>query len=346
MSGVYLITGGAGFIGSHLTDRLAARGDRVLVLDDLSSGVPDNLQRALDGAGVRLVRGSVLDAELVERCMGEVDVCVHFAAALGVKRIVDRPLEALLANVRGADVVMAAANEAGCRLMFASSSEVYGKRSGDALTELADCTIGAPSYARWSYAIAKQFGEALANAYRQDAKAAITTVRLFNIVGPRQSSAYGMVLPQFVAQALADEPITIYGDGSQSRCFTSVHDTIDALELLLTSNEAVGGTFNVGASVSIRIDNLARQVIARTGSRSTIEYIPYADAYGLGYQELGNRVPDTSALRELTGWVAQRTIEETIDEVIASQLRALLSEPSSAQSPPVETEPATVSAGV
>jgi len=238
---VYLITGGAGFIGSHLTDRLAARGDRIVVLDDLSCGVPDISNARSTWVTYVSFGAVVLDAELVQRCISEVDVCVHFAAALGVKRIVDRPLESLLANVRGADVVMAAANEAGCRLMFASSSEVYGKRSGDALTELADCTIGAPSYARWSYAIAKQFGEALANAYRQDAEAAITTVRLFNIVGPRQSSAYGMVLPQFVAQALADRPITIYGDGSQSRCFTSVHDAIDALELLLTSDEAVAG---------------------------------------------------------------------------------------------------------
>ncbi len=318
----YLITGGAGFIGSHLADRLLASGDRVIVLDDLSGGSRSNLDRAaIQDDRVRFVEGSVLDAELVDRCTDEADVCVHMAAALGVKRIVERPLETLLANVRGTDIVMEAAHRHRRRLLFASSSEVYGKRTATGLGEGADCTIGAPNRSRWSYAIAKQFGESLANAYRQDAGADILSVRFFNIVGPRQSAAYGMVLPRFVAQALAGEDLTIYGDGSQSRCFTSVHDAVSAVEALLRSGGAGGTTYNVGVSDPIRVDELARRVIERVGSRSSIVYIPYAQAYGSGYEELGHRVPDTSALRARTGWQPSRTVDQTIDEVIACQAR-------------------------
>jgi nucleoside-diphosphate-sugar epimerase len=319
----YLITGGAGFIGSHVADRLVERGDRVLVLDDLSGGSVGNLAHAASqGDRVRLLEGSVLDAELVGRCMREADVCLHLAAALGVKRIVDQPLETLLANVRGTDIVMAAANRLGRRLLFASSSEVYGKRTAEGLREDADCTIGAPARSRWSYAIGKQFGESLAHAYTQDAGADIITVRLFNVVGPRQSRAYGMVLPRFVAQAIAGKPLTIYGDGTQSRCFTSVHDVVNAVEGLLGSNSAGGATYNVGASKSIRIDELACRVIDRAGSPSCIVQIPYAQAYGAGYEELGSRVPDTSALRGCTGWEPLRGIEQMIDEVIESQRAA------------------------
>ncbi len=345
MPAKYLITGGAGFIGSHLADRLAGRGHQVTVLDDLSSGSARNLEGAVAGGRVHLVDGSVLDSELVKRCVHDVDACVHLAAALGVQRIVDRPLEPLLANVRGADIVMAESNAAGCRVLFASSSEVYGKQSGEALAEQADCTIGAPSYSRWSYAIAKQFGEALANAYRQDASAAIATIRFFNIVGARQSAAYGMVLPRFVEQALADEPVTIYGDGRQSRCFTSVHDAVDAIEALLgVTGSAGNGTFNVGASAAVCVEDLARLVISRAASQSTIVHVPYSEAYGAGYQELGNRVPDTRALRELVGWKPRRTIEQIVDEVIASQLRVMLDASSPARSRPGRSRAARVPA--
>ena len=317
------MTGGAGFIGSHVADRLVAGGDRVIVLDDLSGGSRRNLDRSAVAAGrVRFVEGSVLDAELVDRCMGEADACVHLAAALGVKRIVDHPLETLLANVRGTDIVMEAAHRRRRRLVFASSSEVYGKRAGEGLTEDADCTVGAPNRSRWSYAIAKQFGESLANAYRQDANADIVTVRFFNVVGSRQSKAYGMVLPRFVAQALAGQQLTIYGDGSQSRCFTSVHDAVSAVEGLLHCEGPGGATYNVGVSEPVRVDELARRVIERVGSRSSIVHIPYAEAYGSGYEELGRRVPDTSALRARIGWEPLITVDEMIDEVVAFQTRS------------------------
>ncbi len=316
-----LVTGGAGFIGSHLADRLVARGDRVVALDDLSGGSTANLAGALRGGRAELVEGSVLDRGLLERCMSEADVCVHLAAALGVKRIVDRPLSTLLGNVRGADLVIETAHGYRVPLLFASSSEVYGKQAGEDLREDADCTIGAPSRSRWSYAIAKQFGESLVNAYVQDTGAEMSIVRFFNVVGARQNSSYGMVLTRFVDQALAGEPLTVYGDGSQSRCFTSVHDVTRALDGLLRASGPAGAVYNVGASTSVRVDDLARRVIARTASPSRISYMPYAQAYGPGYEELGRRIPDTSALRALTGWTPARSLDEVIDEVVAARRR-------------------------
>ncbi|MGH2839619.1 MAG: NAD-dependent epimerase/dehydratase family protein [Solirubrobacteraceae bacterium] len=318
----YLVTGGAGFIGSHLTDALVARGDSVIVLDDLSAGSLRNLDGALSTGRVEVVRGEVQDAALVESCMSRVDACVHLAAALGVQNIVDNPLGTLLANVRGTDVVMAAAARHERKLLFASSSEVYGKGGGEALTESDDCTIGAPSRSRWSYAIAKQFGESLAHAYVQCERADMAAVRFFNVIGPRQSPAYGMVLPRFVEQALASEPLTIYGDGSQTRCFTSVHDAVAAVVGLLDCTTAAGATYNIGSAQPVRIDDLAARVIARSRSRSQIAYVPYERAYGRGYEELGQRVPDTTALRERTGWSARRTLDEMIDEVLAARLPA------------------------
>jgi len=304
----YLVTGGAGFIGSHLTDALVARGDSVIVLDDFSAGSRQNLDGALRSGRVKLVRASAQDPALVDACMRRADACVHLAAALGVQNIVDNPLETLLANVRGADVVLAAAARHECRLLFASSSEVYGKGAGDALTERDDCTIGAPSRSRWSYAIAKQFGESLAHAYAQCDRADMAAVRFFNVVGPRQSSAYGMVLPRFVGQALASEPLTIYGD-----------DAVRAVVGLLDCETAGGGTYNVGAPRPVRIDDLAARVIERAHSRSQVVFVPYASAYGSGYEELGRRVPDTTALRDRTGWSALHTVDDMIDEVLAAR---------------------------
>ena len=314
--GRVLVTGGAGFIGSHLVDALAARGDSVIVLDDLSAGSRENLIDALRTGRVELVEAATQDAEAVEDCMRRADACVHLAAALGVENVVDNPLETLLANVRGADVVMAAAARHARKLLFASSSEVYGKQSGEALTELDDCTIGAPSRSRWSYAIAKQFGESLAHAYVQCEGADIAAVRFFNVVGPRQSTAYGMVLPRFMDQALANEPLTIYGDGSQTRCFTSVYDAVRAVVGLLDSDSAAGATYNIGSSTPVRIDDLAARVIKRSRSRSRTICVPYARAYGSGYEELGRRIPDTTALRECTGWSPLYSVDDMIGELL------------------------------
>jgi UDP-glucose 4-epimerase len=315
-----LVTGGAGFIGSHLTDLLVGRGDRVIVLDDLSSGCAENLSRSLDSGLVTLVQGSVTDQDLVDGCMEAADGCVHLAARLGVEQIVTRPLSCLRENILGADIVMEAAARHGKRLIFSSSSEVYGKLNQRNLSETSDRLIGSPAKSRWSYAIAKEFGESLAHAYVQQTGADMRVVRLFNTVGPRQASKYGMVLARFVRQALGGEPLTVYGDGTQSRCFTDVRDVVRGLDLLLHCDRAAGGAYNIGTSAPISVVALAHLVLERTGSLSPLVFVPYAEAHAPGFEELGNRSPDTSALRSMTGWTPQRSLEETIDTVIAYEL--------------------------
>jgi UDP-glucose 4-epimerase len=325
MSMTLFVTGGAGFVGSHLTDELVARGHRVIVLDDLSAGRRENLAASLATGWVTLVEGSVLDHDLVDELMAKADACIHLAARLGVAQIVNHPLRCLRENVLGADIVMESAARHGRRLIFSSSSEVYGKVNQRELSEDADRVIGFPEKSRWSYAIAKEFGEALAHAYVQDAEADMAVVRLFNTVGPRQVSKYGMVLARFVRQALDGEPLTVYGDGNQSRCFTDVHDVVRALALLAKCEAPVAGTYNIGTSASVRVVDLARLVLERTGSTSPIVFVPYSQAHAPGFEELGNRSPDTSALRKLTGWTPVRRLEETIDSVIAYELdRALV----------------------
>jgi len=318
--GVVLVTGGAGFIGSHLTDSLVADGQSVLVLDDLSSGSRENLSRSLGSGRVTVVEGSVLDRDVIDACMASADVCVHLAARLGVERIVREPLFSLRENVLGVDVVMEAAARHGRRLLFASSSEVYGKLNERNLSEDVDRLIGSPDKSRWSYAIAKEFGESLAHAYATQCGAEMIVVRLFNTVGPRQSSLYGMVVPRFVRQALANEPLTVYGDGNQTRCFTDVRDVVRALRKLIVTDKAVGGAFNIGSSSAVRVVDLAKIVIERLGSSSPIVFVPYAQAHAPGFEELGNRSPDTSALRMLTGWTPQWGLEQTIDSVVAHEL--------------------------
>jgi UDP-glucose 4-epimerase len=313
----YLVTGGAGFIGSHLVEALAARGEHVVVLDDLSTGSRRNIEHLLGTDRVELVEGSILDADLVDGCVGSVDACVHLAAAVGVQLIVSRPLESLLSNVRGTDIVMTAAARHGRRLLYSSTSEIYGKASEGALSESADRVVGSPFVARWSYATAKAFGEALLHGYVRESGARFTAARLFNTVGPRQKGSYGMVLPRFVQQAIAGEDLTVYGSGAQTRCFVHVADTVQALLLLLDSDRAVGRVFNVGSTEEVPIIELAARVIDRVGSGSRVQLVPYEDAYGEGFEELGRRKPDTTELRRETGWAPRRSLDETIDDVIA-----------------------------
>jgi UDP-glucose 4-epimerase len=315
----YLITGGAGFIGSHLLEALLKRGnaDQVTILDDLSTGRLENVQRLIDGDGVRFVEGSVTDAALVDELMHEADVCVHLASAVGVQMIVDEPLDTLMRSVRGSNVVMHAASCHHTRVLFSSTSEVYGKHTNGALTEQDDLIFGSPSKGRWTYAIAKTFGEALIAGYQSRRGVDATVVRLFNTVGPRQTGQYGMVLPRFVRQALRGEDLTVYGTGAQTRCFTHVRDTVSALMLLAESEQSRGKTFNIGSSTPITVVELARRVIERTRSDSGIVLVPYEEAYGDGFEELGSRRPDTTALRNLTGWQTRSTVEDAIDDVIA-----------------------------
>jgi UDP-glucose 4-epimerase len=313
----YLITGGAGFIGSHLADALVARGDSVLILDDLSTGKVENVADALASGRAELVEGSVCDIEVVDECMEWADACFHLASAVGVKLIVEQSVETLNRSVRGTQVVSEGASRIGRRLLFASTSEIYGKNSSDALSEDSDRILGSPSIARWSYSIGKAFGESIALGYHREREADTVVVRLFNTVGPRQTGLYGMVLPRFVGQALRGEDVTVYGDGSQSRCFAHVRDTIRALIMLMDEEGARGTAFNVGRSDEITIYQLAETVIERTGSSSRIVTVPYEEAYGDGFEELGRRRPDTTALEQMTGWRATRSVEDAIDDVAA-----------------------------
>jgi UDP-glucose 4-epimerase len=311
-----LITGGAGFIGSHLADALIARGDRVTVLDDLSTGRTDNIEHLLDVPEFDLVGGSSTDTELVGELVGATDVVFHLASAVGVQLIVSNPLESLLKNVRGTDTVLSAAARHGKLLLYTSTSEVYGKNSQGALNEESDRILGSPFKSRWAYAIAKSFGESMAYGLHRDRDAQMITVRLFNTVGPRQTGMYGMVVPRFVRQALEGEDLSVYGNGTQTRCFAHVHDTVAGILSLFDDDRAIGGVFNIGSSTEIPIIELARRVIERSGSHSKIELVPYSEAYDEGFEELGRRQPDTSAIRELTGWVPTRTVDDAIDDVI------------------------------
>jgi UDP-glucose 4-epimerase len=313
----YLITGGAGFIGSHLTDALVARSDEVVILDDLSTGRMENIAHLSPSAQVRFVKGSVLDTGVVSECLAETDACFHLASAVGVQLIVGNTLESLTRNIRGNDVVLTAAAEHGRRILFTSTSEIYGKNSSGPLTEDADRLLGSPFTARWTYATAKAFGESLAHCYFEERGTATVVARLFNTVGPRQSGAYGMVLPRFVRQALAGQELTVFGTGSQSRCFAHVADTVHALVLLMDCDAATGSVFNVGSSEETAIIELAAKVIERTGSDATVRLVPYDEAYGEGFEELGRRKPETTRLRDMTGWAPSRGVDEAIDDLVA-----------------------------
>jgi UDP-glucose 4-epimerase len=316
MGDVVLVTGGAGFIGSHLTEVLLERGARVIVLDDLSTGRSSNLDAVLQHPACELVVGSVLDAPLVERLVAEADVIVHLAAAVGVKLVLQRRLDSLRTNIYGTTNVLEAAARHGGRVMLASTSEVYGKNPASPLHEASDVVVGPPTIARWSYALAKSVDEVLANACFEELGVSTVVVRLFNTVGPRQSPSYGMVLPNLIRQALRGEALTVYGDGMQTRCFCHVQDTVDALVRLLDAPSAIGDTFNVGSSDEISIADLARKVIERTGSRSTVELVPYDRAYGRGFEDMRRRVPDTSKILARTGWRPRRTLDDILMDMM------------------------------
>jgi UDP-glucose 4-epimerase len=325
-----LVTGGAGFIGSHLADALSARGEGVVLLDDFSTGRRENITHLQGNQAVELVEGSALDAKLIDELVAATDATLHLASAVGVQLIVNSPLSSLLGNVRGTDNVFASAVRHGKRLLFTSTSEVYGKNSAGPLDEDADRIMGSAFKSRWAYAMAKGFGEALAHGYYRDCRAEMIVARLFNTVGPRQTAAYGMVLPRFVRQALDAEDLTVYGNGTQTRCFTHVADVVDALLLLLDNDDAVGRVYNVGSQTEVPVIELARRVIEATGSTSKVELIPYEDAYGEGFEELGRRRPETRAIRQLTGWEPTRTVDDAISDVITHEQARRAQEGSSA----------------
>ncbi|HEX6264369.1 MAG TPA: NAD-dependent epimerase/dehydratase family protein [Actinomycetota bacterium] len=312
----YLITGGAGFIGSHLADALLARGDSVLALDDLSTGAEANVRHLFDHPGFELREGSILDHDLVSKLGNNVDVIVHLAAAVGVKLIVEHPLDSLLTNIRGTEIVLDAAAELGCKVLITSTSEIYGKNASGPLKEDDDRILGSPFKARWSYSTSKAVDEILARGYWRDRGTPTVVVRLFNTVGPRQTGAYGMVVPRFVHQALRGEPITVYGDGEQRRSFCHVSDVVTALLQLLDHPGAIGDVFNVGARNEVSINELARLILAATDSSSPVVHISYDVAYEEGFEDMERRIPDTGKLEALTGWRATRSLEDVIEDVI------------------------------
>lgn len=319
----HLITGGAGFIGSHLTDALIAAGDEVVIVDDFSTGRRENLEHLVESPAVELIEGSILDPDLVDDTMRGVDTCIHLASAVGVKLVVAEPLDSLQRNVRGCDIVISSAARHRRRLLFASTSEVYGKQSQGALSENSDRVLGSTFKSRWGYAIAKSYGEALVHAHCRQSDARGTVVRLFNTIGPRQTGAYGMVVPRLVRQALTGSDLTVYGDGSQTRCFIHVLDTVRAIVLVLEHELSIGRAVNIGNQFEISILELAARIIERADSDSRIVLVPYEDAYGHGFEELGRRKPDVTALRQLTGWTPQRTLHDAIDDVIAYERHQL-----------------------
>lgn len=310
-----LITGGAGFIGSHLTETLLAAGEQVTVLDDLSTGRWENLAPVADRPALRLVRGSVLDADLVDRLVLDADTVYHLAAAVGAFTIRDRTLDSLRTNLHGTEHVVASAHRYDVRLLLASTSEIYGKNDRVGLREDDDRIIGSPTKSRWSYSEAKAIDETLVTAYGRAGLRAVT-VRLFNTVGPRQTGRYGMVVPRFVGQALAAAPLTVYGTGDQIRCFCHVADVVAALPALLAERDAIGGVFNLGSAEQVTIDGLARRVLALTGSHSPIDHIPYQVAYGDGYEDMMRRVPDCSRARDLVGFVPTHDLDAILRDVI------------------------------
>ena len=314
-----LITGGAGFIGSHLADQLLARGDRVVVLDDLSTGRYPNIEHLLGRPDFEFVLGSVLHADLVDDVVKRCDAVFHLAAAVGVNLIVERPLQSLATNIRGAETVFEKAHKYGTPILVTSTSEIYGKNDSDRLKEDDDRILGSPLKSRWSYSEAKAIEEILAYTYWREKGLPTVIVRLFNTVGPRQTGSYGMVLPRFVRQALRGDPLTVYGDGRQTRCFCYVGDVVPALVDLLGHPEAWGRVFNIGGVEEISIADLARRVVDLTGSTSKVEHLSYEEAYEEGFEDMPRRVPDITRAHDLIGFEPRVTLDEVIGLVIEEQ---------------------------
>jgi UDP-glucose 4-epimerase len=316
-----LVTGGAGFIGSHLCERLISEGHVVTTIDNFVTGNLSNLVKIEGNKNFTLVPGSILDSEILNPLIQNADYVFHLAAAVGVFNIVNNPLASMLTNIRGTENVLEATNASKIPIFLASSSEVYGKNTSDSLKESDDRILGSPVKLRWSYSEAKAIDESLAYAYHLEKKLETRIVRFFNTVGPRQLGAYGMVVPRFVKAALTNEPLTIYGNGNQTRCFGHIYDVIDAVMAVAFADNTVGNVINIGNNSEISMNGLAQKIIKETGSRSEIVYVPYEEAYGQGFEDMERRVPNIDLINELVGWMPKRDLSTIIADISAEMKR-------------------------
>jgi UDP-glucose 4-epimerase len=310
-----LITGGSGFIGSHLSNYLLSQNQQVVILDDFNGVNIKYQSQLLEDHNLSIVKGSILDHELIIKLMEDVTNCYHLAAALGVEKINNDPINSLEINLKGSQIVLNAAANIGARTLLASSSEIYGKNTDMPLKEDSDRVLGSPEIARWSYSEAKAMDELHAFELYRHKSFPVTVARFFNTVGPRQSGSYGMVLPRFVKAAISNQPLTVYGDGTQSRTFCSVTDVVDALVLLMDSNESIGQTFNIGSTNEITITELAQKVIKLTNSTSKIIYKKHSEVFGDHFEEPQRRVPDISKIKKIVGWQPKKSLDGVIIEI-------------------------------
>lgn len=311
-----LITGGAGFIGSHLAEELIKDGHRVIVLDDLSTGRLENVSHVRENPNFELVIGTILNEYLLDKLVEKCDVIFHLAAAVGVELIVKKPLESLTTNIKGSENILEMALRYNKKILITSTSEIYGKNINGPLKETDDRILGSPQKTRWGYSTAKAVDEMLAYVYWKEKGVPSVIVRLFNTVGPRQTGAYGMVMPRFVSQALNNKPITVYGSGKQTRCFLHVKDAVSAIIKLINKPEAVGEVFNVGSQEEISIESLAKEIIKMTTSKSKIEYIAYDKAYEEGFEDMQRRVPDITKINKLIEFQPTYNLQEIIKDII------------------------------
>ena len=318
-----LVTGGAGFIGSHLAEVLLERGHRVMALDNLSTGQHENISHLTGRTDFEFVLGSILNADLVDDLAARADAIFHLAAAVGVQLIVEKPLESLATNIRGSEIVFEKAHKYGTKVLVTSTSEIYGKNTSDRLHEDDDRILGSPLKSRWSYSEAKAIDEILAYTYWREKGLETVIVRLFNTVGPRQTGHYGMVIPRFVSQAIRGEPLTVYGDGNQTRCFCYVGDVIGAMIDLLNEPEAHGKVFNLGGQEEVSMKELAQRIVKSADSSSELKFISYEDAYESGFEDMQRRVPDITRANDMVGFEPKASLDDIIEMVIASQKSAL-----------------------
>ena len=313
----FLITGGAGFVGSHLCELLVQHGHRTVAIDDLSTGRLENITHLHSFPNFQFVRETILNNQVLDRLTSEADIVIHLAAAVGVKLIVQDPVHTIRTNIMGTEAILNTSNRYGCKVLIASTSEVYGKGVRVPFHEIDDSLIGSTSQSRWAYATSKAVDEFMGLAYHRQYGLPVVIMRFFNIIGPRQTGYYGMVVPRFVQQALQGEPITVYGDGQQSRCFADISDIVNAVIRLAEQPEAVGQVFNIGNAEEITITGLAERIIALTNSPSTIQYVPYDQAYAPGFEDMRRRVPSLEKIQKLIGYQPTCTLDDSLRRVIA-----------------------------